>query len=267
MRSDQALEARLAAAGVGPAATPVDAWRRLHEVEGPRATLIDLYDLVAAEQGIAADELPLAERTALARLVLPEVWPGYALTAGSERAPEPVRIADHDPEWPRRFARWHERLTAALGEVALRVEHVGSTSVPGLPAKPVLDLQVSVARLVDEDAYVPPLERCGLQLRSRDDLHRFFRPFPDRPREVHVHVCAAGSAWERDHLLFRDYLRATPHACQAYAAVKREAAARWADDRLAYTDAKSGVILRLMEDARRWARAKDTGRREGDELR
>jgi GrpB-like predicted nucleotidyltransferase (UPF0157 family) len=76
-----------------------------------------------------------------------------------------------------------------------------------------------------EGTYVPPCQAAGLQLRSRDREHRYFRPSPDRPRDVHVHVCTAGRRWERVHLLFRDYLRANPPACDAYAAMKREAAA------------------------------------------
>jgi GrpB-like predicted nucleotidyltransferase (UPF0157 family) len=70
---------------------------------------------------------------------------------------------------------------------------------------------------------------------------------------VHVHVCTAGSRWERAHLLFRDYLRANPPACDAYAAMKREAAVRWQDDGLAYTEAKSDLILDLLDQAERWA--------------
>jgi GrpB-like predicted nucleotidyltransferase (UPF0157 family) len=126
---------------------------------------------------------------------------------------------------------------------------VGSTSVPGLAAKPIVDIQVSVADLSDEQRYVPQLEALGVQLRSRDDLHRFFRPFAGRPRDVHVHVCAAGSEWERDHILFRDHLRKSPEARDRYVAAKRDAARMWSDDGWAYTDAKDGVIRELMAQA------------------
>jgi GrpB-like predicted nucleotidyltransferase (UPF0157 family) len=140
-------------------------------------------------------------------------------------------------------------IAAGLGDVAQRIEHVGSTSVPGLPAKPIIDIQVSVVDLRAEDRYLPALERVGLALRSRDDYHRYLRPFAGKPRDVHVHVCATGSAWERDHLRFRDYLRAHPGSCQAYAAAKRAAAQRWSDDGIAYTDAKTEVILDIMDAA------------------
>lgn len=128
---------------------------------------------------------------------------------------------------------------------------MGSTSVPGLPAKPVIDIQVSIADLDDEASYVPQIEALGVQLRSRDRWHRFFRPFPERPRDVQIHVCAAGSGWERDHVLFRDYLREHPDARAAYAAAKRRAAVDWRDDRLAYTDAKTAVIQEIMAAAER----------------
>jgi GrpB-like predicted nucleotidyltransferase (UPF0157 family) len=95
-----------------------------------------------------------------------------------------IVIADYDPRWPARFELERERIQTALGALALRIEHVGSTAVPGLAAKPVVDIQVSVAGLDAETAYVAPLETAGVQLRSRDGLHRYFRPFPGRPREV-----------------------------------------------------------------------------------
>jgi GrpB-like predicted nucleotidyltransferase (UPF0157 family) len=215
--------------------------------------VIDLYELVARRRGLAGHALPVAERYELARSVMPVVWPGFETTADSERAGDTIEIVDYDPQWPVRFERCRRLIRSALGGVAVRVEHVGSTSVVGLAAKPIVDVQVTVERLDDEDDYVPALEAVGLQLRSRDDWHRFFRPFPGRPRDVHVHVCAVGSDWEREHLLFRDYLRAHSEARQRYARAKREAAEIWADDGIAFTDAKTDVILSILADAESWA--------------
>jgi GrpB-like predicted nucleotidyltransferase (UPF0157 family) len=245
------LPERLAAAGAREGDGAFDAWRLLHEAEGPRATVIDLYELVAAPRGIAAHELPRDERLRLARLAMPVVWPGFAIADGSERGIETVELLDYDERWPAQFASWQERIVGVLPDA--RVEHVGSTSVPGLPAKPTIDIQVSVAGLDDEDAYVPPLESLELRLRSRDDLHRYFRPPSPLPCAVHVHVCERGSRWERDHPLFRDYLRAHAAARDEYARTKREAARDWADDRIAYTDAKSETILAIMQAAEEWA--------------
>lgn len=249
MSGKRPIDARLAAAGVAPGTSPVDAWRRLREVEGQRATVIDLYELTARDRGLGAHQLPLNERVSLARSVMPDVWPGWTTTEGSERSGDLIKVVDYDDAWPARFERWRQLLRSALGEVAVRIEHVRSTSVPGLAAKPIVDVQVSVADLDDEAVSVPPIEGVGLQLRSRDELHRYFRPFRGAPRDIHVHVCHVGSTWEREHLLFRDYLRDHAEARDAYRRAKRAAAARWADDGFAYTDAKTEVILQILAAA------------------
>jgi GrpB-like predicted nucleotidyltransferase (UPF0157 family) len=171
-------------------------------------------------------------------------------------ADQPVHLARYDPAWPQRFAEQRAQLTPILAEwLAAPIEHVGSTSVPGLAAKPVVDIQVSVADLGDEEAYVAPCEIAGLQFRIRDDEHRYFQPPPGQPREVHVHVCQQGSGWERVHLLFRDYLRSSADAREAYAAAKHKAARIWRNDRAAYTESKSEVILGILAQAETWAAA------------
>jgi GrpB-like predicted nucleotidyltransferase (UPF0157 family) len=218
-------------------------------------TLLELYRLVAQRMGIAAHELPPQKRAALTALALPVMWPGYEEAPGSERAePEPIEVVPYDPSWPARFESWRDRLDTALGSTARRIEHVGSTAVPGLPAKPVIDIQVSVDDPAEEKSYVPKIEGIGIQLRSRDEFHRFFRPFAGLPRHIQIHVYAAGSAWERRHLLFRDYLRSNPAARDSYLAAKLDAAQRWRDDRIAYADAKTEVIRSLMRQAAIWAR-------------
>jgi GrpB-like predicted nucleotidyltransferase (UPF0157 family) len=268
----RALADRLTAAGVTDRADPMDAWLRLRAVEGNRATIIDLYELVAARSGLAAHELPRSVRLSLAQQAVPHLWPGFSVTDGTAR-PALLVVSDYDPAWPQTYVLWQRRIAEVLGRAALAIEHVGSTSVPGLPAKPIVDIQVSVADLADEARYLPQLEGLGLVLRSRDELHRYFRPPAGQPREVHVHVCAAGSQWERDHLLFRDYLRTAPAACHRYAEVKRVNARRWSDDGWAYTEAKTDVVLDILEQATDWAeatgwappRCAPDGRREQDD--
>jgi len=252
MEDARDLDERVALAGADPEMPPLDAFRLLREAEGRRATVIDLYELAARPRGVEAHELPLGERLELSRSALPIIWPGFENTEGSDRQIEPIEVVDYDPAWLERYEQWRRLIVDALGEGAERIEHVGSTAVRGLPAKPIIDIQVSVADIEQETVYVGPLEAAGLQLRTRDDLHRFFRQFPDRPREVHVHVCPAGSAWERDHVLFRDYLRTHRSARDAYSDVKRRAAELWRDDRLAYTDAKTETVSGILEDAHRW---------------
>lgn len=246
------LSERLLRGGIQRDADPVITWIRLHEVEGRRATVIDLYRLVSEPRGLAPHELPLEERKRLSRAVAPKFWPGFQVTVGSERF-DAINLVAYDKEWPARFAAWRNLISDALERVALRIDHIGSTSVPGLAAKPIVDVQVSVADMPDEQSYVPQLERVGVQLRSRDDLHRYFRPFAERPRDLHIHVCPVGSQWAREHLLFRDYLRANRAAREAYAKAKRDASRVWSDDGWAYTDAKSEVILNVLDEAERWA--------------
>jgi DNA-3-methyladenine glycosylase I len=167
-----------------------------------------------------------------------------------ESTDDPVEVVAPDPQWPAWFARVRDQIVSALGP-AVRVEHVGSTSVPGLAAKPVLDVQVSVPDLDEESAFVPGRESLGVVLRGREPGHRYLRTPPGvRPR-VHVHVCATGSDWERDHLLFPAYLRAHPERRDAYAALKRDLAERFRTDRLAYTMRKT----RFVEDTLALARA------------
>jgi GrpB-like predicted nucleotidyltransferase (UPF0157 family) len=162
-----------------------------------------------------------------------------------------IRIVDYDPAWPRIFTRERDRIRAALGPVALRVDHVGSTAVPGLVAKPIVDIDLSVADVEAEHAYVPPLLGAGYQLRVRERGHRMLRT---RDLGIHVHVCTAGSDWERRHLLFRDWLRRDQRDRDAYGRLKERLARRDWPDVNAYADAKGPLIAEITERAEAWAR-------------
>jgi GrpB-like predicted nucleotidyltransferase (UPF0157 family) len=159
-----------------------------------------------------------------------------------------VRIVEYDPAWSSRYETEAERISEALGPVAVRIEHVGSTAVPGLAAKPVIDVQLSVASFEPFAAYARPLAELGYQYRSDDEPeHRFFALTTDSgQRRVNLHVCRAGGAWERRHLAFRDGLRTDPDLRARYEAEKRRVAALHPDDSLAYADAKTPWI-RLEE--------------------
>jgi GrpB-like predicted nucleotidyltransferase (UPF0157 family) len=232
-----------------------ETWRGLRLARGESVTAIDLYNLVARSRGIEPEQLPIDERRALAVRALKVMDERFEFAPGSERPePEPIELAPYDPGWPTRYEDWKEKLLAALPAAPRRIEHVGSTSVPGLAAKAVVDIQVSVDDPEDEATYVPAIESLGVQLRNRDSEHRFFRPYAGLPRDVHIHVCRVGSVWERRHMVFRDYLRSSAAARNAYLKTKEAAAARWSDDRIAYTEAKSDMIQRLTEAAEKWAR-------------
>jgi GrpB-like predicted nucleotidyltransferase (UPF0157 family) len=250
------LVRRLSEVGLDPEdfGDPHDAWQRLHDRFGRRVTLIDRYELEAARRGVRPDQLGREERASLTREVLTLQYPGMEFTPTSARpVPDPVYVAPYRDDWADEFQAWQKRLTEALGEVAVRIEHVGSTAVPGLSAKPVVDIQISVDGLQQEGRYAPAIEALGVSLRLREPGHRYFRPAGDRPRTVQIHVCDAGGEWERDHLLFRDYLRAHPEAREAYARLKRDLAERYPDDRLAYNEGKTGFILDVLDEARPWA--------------
>lgn len=250
------LIARLRDAGVEWAAPfdPAAAWDRLFDRLGRRATLADRWALEAAARGVSAESLDAATKHRLMLEIVPRVYPGFEWTSGEKQASrERIDIVAYDATWPARFASMRERLAVALGAVALRIDHVGSTSVPGLAAKPIVDVQVSVRDHADEAAYVPAIERLGFVLRARDDWHRYFKPPPGSPRTHQIHVCATGSDWERDHLLFRDYLRAHPARAGEYGALKTALALQFGDDRVGYTDAKTSFILDTLELASAWA--------------
>jgi GrpB-like predicted nucleotidyltransferase (UPF0157 family) len=177
---------------------------------------------------------------------------GEVLELFGEASSEPIVLVDYDPSWPARFAAIRDALRERLAPAA-RIEHVGSTAVAGLLAKPTIDVQISVPNLDDEDAYRPSIERLGWPLRSREPGHRLFRPPAAEPPVAHVHVCASGSEWERRHLLFVAYLRAEPLRAGTYGRLKLELAARLGRDRIAYTDAKDEFVAATLELAERWA--------------
>ena len=157
-----------------------------------------------------------------------------------------ITLADHDPAWAERFLVERDRIVAALGDRALRVDHVGSTAVPGLAAKPIVDIDVSVADVEDAEAWWPDLLTAGYVLRVREPGHAMVRT-PER--DVHVHVCSAGSDWEVRHLVFRDWLRTHVEDRQRYEDVKRSLAGReWADMN-DYASAKDDVIADIMQRA------------------
>jgi GrpB-like predicted nucleotidyltransferase (UPF0157 family) len=253
---DPQLARRLSEAGIDPAdfGDPGDAWRRLHAHLGRRITLIDRYALEAARRGVSPEQLDADERARLTREVLAVQYPGLEFTASSGRpVADPIDVVPYHESWATSFADWRERLRGALDEAVVRVEHVGSTAVPGLPAKPIVDVQVSVRDVEDEASYAPAIEELGVALRFREPEHRYFRPSGGQPRTVQIHVCTAGGEWEREHLLFRDFLRADADARNAYARLKRELAKRYRDDRLAYNEGKTGFVLDTLIDARAWA--------------
>lgn len=181
---------------------------------------------------------------------MPTPPPELELIGGRER--RAIVLVPHDPAWSDRAAAIRAALAGALAGVAVRIEHVGSTAVPGLDAKPIVDLQVAVADPGDEATLTPAMAAQGLELRVREPGHRMYRT---PAHDVHVHVWVAGSDHERRHLVFRDWLRRSPADRARYAAVKHELAAREWEEMNDYAQAKGAVIAQITVRAEAWARA------------
>jgi GrpB-like predicted nucleotidyltransferase (UPF0157 family) len=163
-------------------------------------------------------------------------------------------IVPYDPAWPAVFAKLGTSLRAALGDTALRIDHIGSTSVPGLDAKPIIDVQISVMSFDPLDAFRLPIEGLGYIFRA-DNPELTKRYFRERPgdRRTHVHVRRAGSWAEQFALLFRDYMRAHGEDAQRYAEVKHRLAEEYGEDRHGYTEAKAPFLWEIMVKADRWS--------------
>ena len=173
-----------------------------------------------------------------------------------ERA-EPVVVVPYDPAWEGTFRRIRERVVAALGDLVVGVEHVGSTAVPGLAAKPIVDVDVIVRRVEDVPQSIRALAAIGyahlgdLGIAGREA----FRAPADLPRH-HLYLCAVATPELRAHLTFRDALRADPALAQRYADLKRALAERHRDDRDAYTEGKSAFIRSVLRNEKRDRRSR-----------
>ncbi|MFZ0830329.1 MAG: GrpB family protein [Thermoplasmata archaeon] len=168
-------------------------------------------------------------------------------TIGEPRRQDgPIRLAEYDPAWPQQYAREAERIRAALGDRALRIEHTGSTSVPGLIAKPIIDMLLVVANSADEPSYVPALEARGYVLRIREPDWHEHRLFKGPDININLHVLSEGSAEVQRVLRFRDWLRTHPDDRDLYAQTKRALASRNWKYVQNYADAKSEVVEAIL---------------------
>ena len=162
----------------------------------------------------------------------------------------PITLVEYDPAWPRDFASEAARIQSVLGERALLVEHIGSTSVPGLVAKPIIDILLVVADSADEPSYVPALEAAGYVLRIREPDWHQHRLFKGPDINLNLHVFTVGSPEIERHLLFRDRLRANKADRALYEQTKRRLARqRWKYVQN-YADAKSEIVEAIIARAR-----------------
>lgn len=172
---------------------------------------------------------------------------GAVLIGGREQ--RAIVIVDYAQEWPERFGRLAEVIRDAVGAKALSIEHIGSTAVPGLAAKPIIDILLTVEDVADEAAYVAPLEGAGFVLRVRESGHRMLRT---PSKDVHLHVFSADSDAVPNYRDLRDWLRVDETDRALYSDTKRMLAQRQWADMNQYAEAKTSVIAQILARARMW---------------
>ena len=164
-------------------------------------------------------------------------------------------IAAYSPEWPREFERERAALTAALAPLHVHIEHIGSTSVPGMSAKPIIDIMVGAPSLNDVEAHMPLIEQLGYEhLPEMLDLmpdNRFFAKPATLPRRFHLHAVEYDGEFWRDHIAFRDVLRNDSKLAADYLALKSQLAAQYRLQPKRYTDAKGPFINAVVQEAQK----------------
>jgi GrpB-like predicted nucleotidyltransferase (UPF0157 family) len=172
------------------------------------------------------------------------------VTIGSPEAlTKPIELEDYDPEWPARYEREAAEVRSVLGRRVVRLEHVGSTSVPGLPAKPIIDMALEVPDSAAEPAYVPDMEAAGYVLRVREPDWYEHRLFKGPETNINLHVFSADCPEVDRMLLFRDWLRTNEADRELYTGAKRDLAAREWKYVQQYADAKTAVVQEIMARA------------------
>ena len=161
----------------------------------------------------------------------------------------PITIHPYDPNWPARYRREEARIHAALGARVVAIEHVGSTAVPGLPAKDRVDVDLIVADPADEDAYIPDLTAAGYLLRAREPHWYQHRCLWTESHDVNLHVFGPDCDEYLRHVIFRDWLRAHPHDRDRYAAQKYESAAKHPMSASRYVHDKAAIVVEILKRA------------------
>jgi GrpB-like predicted nucleotidyltransferase (UPF0157 family) len=161
----------------------------------------------------------------------------------------PIQLIDYSAEWPALFAREANRVRATLGDRVLMLEHVGSTSVPGLAAKPIIDMILAVADSADEPAYVPAMESAGYVLHIREPEWHQHRLFRSHDTDINLHVYSFGCPEIDKMLMFRDWLRSNDADRELYERTKRELAKQTWRYVQNYADAKTQVVEEIIARA------------------
>ncbi len=164
-------------------------------------------------------------------------------------SPRPVVILPYNEEWPGDFAKESARIQSAAGNYFTGIHHIGSTSVPGLVAKPIIDMLIALKSLDDTSLFVPLITALGYRYFPEHEIElperRYFSRVLDDTHGFHLHMVEPDSTFYRRHLAFRDYLRAHPDARDEYGELKLRLADQYGSDREGYTDAKTEFIQKI----------------------
>jgi GrpB-like predicted nucleotidyltransferase (UPF0157 family) len=210
-------------------------------------------DALRADPGLAAEYTALKQELAVKHVGDVEAYAEAksefvrgVVTQARRAARPPIEIVDYDPGWPAAYGAERERLLGEIGRWVVAVEHIGSTAVPGLAAKPIIDIMPGIRTLKDASECVQGVRRLGYEYvpefeDALPDRRYLKKGFPEQ--KLHVHIVEFGGEFWRRHIAFRDYLRSHPEVAAEYAALKRKLAAEFPRDTVAYTEAKSEFIL------------------------
>jgi len=175
-----------------------------------------------------------------------------------------VKLVAHHPKWAEYFSKEKQLLFKMLGEKVLDIRHIGSTSIPGIPAKPILDILAAVKMLADVEVFTQDLDKIGYQDKGDGGVpgRRYFVKGTDAKRTHHLNFCEMNSFFWRGHLAFRDYLEQHPEIAREYSALKRGLADRFPNDRGAYTAGKEEFVRSILDRAKNKTRTEssDNGR-------
>jgi GrpB-like predicted nucleotidyltransferase (UPF0157 family) len=160
-----------------------------------------------------------------------------------------VKVAPYTAEWERLFEEEKALLQAAIGRYVLDIQHVGSTAIPGIVAKPIIDIAIAVANFEEASVCIEPVERLGYEYRGENGIPRRHYFVKGDPRTYHIHMNELGSRDWQKLVRFRDYLVQHPDLAEAYAALKTELAGRYPTDREAYQEGKAPFIERVLGEA------------------
>jgi GrpB-like predicted nucleotidyltransferase (UPF0157 family) len=180
-------------------------------------------------------------------------WEAKNIVGGAKPLTAPITICDYDPVWPELYRTEEARIRSVLGDRVVRIEHAGSTSVPSLPAKPIIDIVLEVPDSGDESAYLPDMEAASYVLRIREPDWFEHRLFKGSDTDINLHTFSANCPEVDRMLMFRDWLRGDAADRELYARAKRELAGRNWKYMQQYADAKTAVVLEIMNRAMDWS--------------